>query len=173
VKAALLLLWLFLLISLLASTADDYFVPQLEALSHCLGLQEDVAGVTLLALGNGMPDVMTACSSINKANDLPLTMGEFLGAANFIAICVMAWIMLAQSGPTEVDGLPFLRDSIMCMLVTIFMVAVTWDNLITLTESISFFRALCVLHCACPPSWAPVLPHCACPGHELRGGARL
>ena len=29
--------------------------------------QEDVAGVTLLALGNGMPDVMTACSSINKA----------------------------------------------------------------------------------------------------------
>ncbi|CAE7938386.1 Slc8b1 [Symbiodinium sp. KB8] len=139
VKAALLLLWLFLLISLLASTADDYFVPQLEALSHCLGLEEDVAGVTLLALGNGMPDVMTACSSINKANDLPLTMGEFLGAANFIAICVMAWIMLAQSGPTEVDGLPFLRDSIMCMLVTIFMVAVTWDNLITLTESISFF----------------------------------
>ena len=108
-----------------------------------------------------------------EANDLPLTMGEFLGAANFIAICVMAWIMLAQSGPTEVDGLPFLRDSIMCMLVTIFMVAVTWDNLITLTESISFFRALCVLHCACPPSWAPVLPHCACPGHELRGGARL
>ena len=74
-----------------------------------------------------------------EANDLPLTMGEFLGAANFIAICVMAWIMLAQSGPTEVDGLPFLRDSIMCMLVTIFMVAVTWDNLITLTESISFF----------------------------------
>ena len=29
--------------------------------------QEDVAGVTLLALGNGMPDVMTACSSVNKA----------------------------------------------------------------------------------------------------------
>lgn len=71
---------------MLASTADDYFVPQLNALSERLGLQEDVAGVTLLALGNGMPDVMTACSSVNKANDLQLTMGEFLGAANFIVV---------------------------------------------------------------------------------------
>ena len=26
-----------------------------------------MAGVTLLALGNGMPDAMTACSSVNKA----------------------------------------------------------------------------------------------------------
>ncbi|CAE7207704.1 CCX3 [Symbiodinium natans] len=139
VKAVLLLLWLGLLIGLLASTADDYFVPQLEALSHCLGLQEDVAGVTLLALGNGMPDVMTACSSINKANDLPLTMGEFLGAANFIVIFVLACILLVNPGPTEVDGWPFLRDSIACLLVVVFMVVITWDNHITLAESMSFF----------------------------------
>ena len=40
--------------------------------------QEDVAGVTLLALGNGMPDVMTACSSINKA-EFPLWVLEVKG----------------------------------------------------------------------------------------------
>jgi len=139
VKAIFLLLWLALLISMLASTADDYFVPQLEALSERLGLQEDVAGVTLLALGNGMPDVMTACSSVNKANDLPLTMGEFLGAANFIIVFVFACVLLAAPGRTTVDAWPFLRDSSMYLLVVIFMLFVTWDGQISLLESIAFF----------------------------------
>lgn len=139
VKAVFLLLWLALLISMLASTADDYFVPQLEALSERLGLQEDVAGVTLLALGNGMPDVMTACSSVNKANDLPLTMGEFLGAANFIIVFVFACVLLASPGPTVVESWPFLRDSSMYLLVVLFMVCVTWDGQISLPESLCFF----------------------------------
>ncbi|CAJ1426405.1 unnamed protein product [Effrenium voratum] len=138
-KACLLLLWLALLISMLASTADDYFVPQLEALSERLGLQEDVAGVTLLALGNGMPDVMTACSSVNKANDLPLTMGEFLGAANFIVVFVLACVLLSSGGRTAVDAGPFLRDSCAYLVVVIFMVAVTWDGAICFWESLCFF----------------------------------
>ena len=45
------------------------------------GAQEDVAGVTLLALGNGMPDVMTACSSINKAES-PLLGLKVQGSAS-------------------------------------------------------------------------------------------
>ncbi|CAK9009225.1 unnamed protein product [Durusdinium trenchii] len=139
VKVCFLLLWLALLISMLASTADDYFVPQLEALSERLGLEEDVAGVTLLALGNGMPDVMTACSSVNKANDLALTMGEFLGAANFIIVFVFACVLLASPGATSVDAWPFLRDSSMYLLVVFFMVFVTWDGQISLVESLAFF----------------------------------
>eukprot|EP00913_Durusdinium_trenchii_P022117 g20783.t1 len=100
---------------------------------------EDVAGVTLLALGNGMPDVMTACSSVNKANDLALTMGEFLGAANFIIVFVFACVLLASPGATSVDAWPFLRDSSMYLLVVFFMVFVTWDGQISLVESLAFF----------------------------------
>ena len=39
-------------------------------------------------------------------------------------------------GPTEVDGWPFLRDSIACLLVVVFMVVITWDNHITLAETL-------------------------------------
>lgn len=138
-KSLLLLLWLALLISLLASTADDYFVPQLERLSCKLRLPEDVAGVTLLALGNGMPDVMTALSSVNKANDLALTMGEMLGAANFIVILVLAFVLLCKDGPTSVEAAPFIRDSLAYSAVAAYMVLVTWDGLINLYESLVFF----------------------------------
>ena len=53
-KAAAMIIWLLLIISLLATTADNLFVPLLEQLSKNLGLSVEVAGVTLLALANGM-----------------------------------------------------------------------------------------------------------------------
>ncbi|GMH71947.1 hypothetical protein TL16_g05791 [Triparma laevis f. inornata] len=57
-----LITWLCYLIMLLASTADNFFVIELQTLSTMLALSDDVAGVTLLALGNGAPDVFTAVS---------------------------------------------------------------------------------------------------------------
>lgn len=138
-KVVLLVVWLILLISLLASTADNFFVPQLEEMSRRLGLPEDVAGVTLLALGNGMPDVMTATSSINKADDFALTMGEFLGAAGFIVGLVLGCVLLTKQGPTRVDACAFMRDSIAYSIVLVFMLIVTWDGSVDLFESLSFF----------------------------------
>lgn len=55
-----LIVYLGYLIMLLASTADNFFVIELQTLSTILNLSDDVAGVTLLALGNGAPDVFTA-----------------------------------------------------------------------------------------------------------------
>jgi len=100
---------------------------------------EDVAGVTLLALGNGMPDVMTATSSINKADDFALTMGEMLGAANWILSLVFGICLLLKAGPTKVEPYAFIRDSVAYTVVVIFMVALTWDGVIDLFESVLFF----------------------------------
>ncbi len=58
-----LVLWLLLLVSLLATTADRHFVPPLTAMSAKLQLSPAVAGITLLAVGNGAPDVFTVRGS--------------------------------------------------------------------------------------------------------------
>jgi len=47
----------------LSSTADDYLSPALEFLTEKSGISESLAGVTLLALGNGAPDVFAAISA--------------------------------------------------------------------------------------------------------------
>ena len=65
---AVLALWLLLLISLLATTADCYFVPQLEALSGYLQLSPEVAGITLLALGRA-----------GQESEIPNFKGSYLG----------------------------------------------------------------------------------------------
>ena len=66
-----LVLWLLMLLSLLGTTAEFFFTEQLDYASRRLGLSDDVAGATLMALGNGAPDVFTAWNAIHQASDLP------------------------------------------------------------------------------------------------------
>ena len=54
VKAAAMIIWLLLIISLRAATANNLFVPLLEELSENMGLSKEVAEVTLLSLANGI-----------------------------------------------------------------------------------------------------------------------
>ena len=55
-----LLAWLAFLFVGLATAAEDFFCPNLSTISSHLRLSHNVAGVTLLALGNGAPDLFSA-----------------------------------------------------------------------------------------------------------------
>ena len=53
----------------LSSTADEYLSPALEFLTNKLKISESLAGVTLLALGNGAPDIFAAISANSGGDD--------------------------------------------------------------------------------------------------------
>jgi sodium/potassium/calcium exchanger 6 len=48
--------------------ADNFFVPPLNLLSQKLQLSPSIAGITLLAVGNGAPDVFTAYASLSQGH---------------------------------------------------------------------------------------------------------
>ncbi|KAG8822877.1 hypothetical protein FRC18_010876 [Serendipita sp. 400] len=102
-----LIVWLIFLFSTLGISASDFFCPNLATISSILGLDENVAGVTFLALGNGSPDVFSTFSAM-KAESGSLAVGELIGAASFILSVVVGSMALIK--PFKVHRGPFLRD---------------------------------------------------------------
>jgi solute carrier family 24 (sodium/potassium/calcium exchanger), member 6 len=96
------------LFTTLGVTASDFFCPNLATLAHLLNLDENVAGVTFLAFGNGSPDVFATFSAL-RSNAGSLAIGELLGAASFIVSCVVGSMCIIK--PFRVNRGPFLRDA--------------------------------------------------------------
>jgi len=130
----------------LGSTADSYLSPALEAISEKLSCSESLAGVTLLALGNGAPDVFAAYSagSGGDGGDITFTVSALMGSAFFITSVVM---YLSVNGAEVVGDTKkirvtkrfFLRDLLFFMITTIYLlVVIIFIGNITIYVNIGF-----------------------------------
>ncbi|KDR76331.1 hypothetical protein GALMADRAFT_226030 [Galerina marginata CBS 339.88] len=127
-----LIVWLIFLFSTLGISASDFFTPNLATIAQLLGLDENVAGVTFLAFGNGSPDVFSTFSAM-RANSGSLAIGELLGAATFIVSCVVGSMCIIK--PFQVHRAPFLRDVGFFASAVSLMVVILWDGRITRWEA--------------------------------------
>ncbi|EDV27705.1 uncharacterized protein TRIADDRAFT_53673 [Trichoplax adhaerens] len=117
--------------------ADNYFVPPLNFLSEKLKLSPSIAGITLLAIGNGAPDVFTAYAAIRKAHDFPLELGALLGASIFISTVVLgAVIMVSRVERSTINPVDFFRDVIAYMIVVLAVIIACLDGAIYIYESV-------------------------------------
>ena len=137
-----LLLLVLLLIVILGTTADNFFVPQLEFLSGLLRLPPDVAGITLLALGNGAPDIFTAMAvAQDPQTDFPMLLADLLGASVFISTVVLGSVVLVASrrhATWRVDTIPFWRDLCVYLLALSSVLIIASDGQIVLGEAVAF-----------------------------------
>jgi Ca2+/Na+ antiporter len=127
-----LLLWLVFLFSTLGISASDFFTPNLATIAQLLGLDENVAGVTFLAFGNGSPDVFSTFSAM-RANSGSLAIGELLGAASFIVSCVVGSMCIIK--PFRVHPKPFLRDVGFFTVAVSLLLVILWDGQIYAWEA--------------------------------------
>ena len=89
----------------LAVSAGTFYVPALEYVATMMRLTPEAAGVTLLALGNGAPDLYAQVSEISEGElpNLNVVIGSTLGSGLFIATVVLGVVIKASPNPVVIN----------------------------------------------------------------------
>ncbi|KAF3032535.1 hypothetical protein E8E12_003129 [Didymella heteroderae] len=127
-------LWLALLFSTIGIAASDFFCVNLNTIASMLGMSESLAGVTLLAFGNGSPDVFSTFAAF-RTHAASLAVGELIGAASFITAVVSGSMALIR--PFNVARKSFVRDVGFFIVAAGFSMGFIVDGKLHLWEAMS------------------------------------
>ncbi|XP_073839389.1 mitochondrial sodium/calcium exchanger protein-like isoform X2 [Musca autumnalis] len=123
------------------------FCPSLKVLSSMLGLNENVAGVTLLAFGNCAPDMMTSITGLS--GESRRLYSDILGAGLFVVFCVAGSIVAFVPFVTQPTN--FLRDCLFLLLAVVFIdYSMVTDKAISVVEGAAILGIyLCYIVVVC------------------------
>jgi sodium/potassium/calcium exchanger 6 len=134
VAFTLMTLWLAMLFSTIGIAASDFFCVNLNTIARMLGMSESLAGVTLLAFGNGSPDVFSTFAAF-RTHAASLAVGELIGAACFITAVVSGSMALIR--PFAVARKSFVRDVGFFLVAAVFSMVFIIDGELHLWESLT------------------------------------
>ncbi|KAI4302709.1 hypothetical protein MLD38_038426 [Melastoma candidum] len=122
--------------SLLIRTAQDHFSAATTKLSSALNLTPSTAAATLLALGNGAPDVFSSLAALRSGQ--PRTgLGAILSGGAFVSAFVVG-VVAVEAGPFVLDAGSFIRDAGFYGIGAMFLFWVYLSGEIYLWQAIGF-----------------------------------
>eukprot|EP01083_Nonionella_stella_P187115 686823_1 len=110
---------LFLFVCL-GEVAETFFSPIMGQIADSLGLSQNVAGVTFLALANTAPDLFSGFAAMTSGK-VDLGISSLLGAAVFIPLFVFGAVCISGNGE-KIAWSNFVRDCafLLCAAWTLF-----------------------------------------------------
>ncbi|CAD5210430.1 unnamed protein product [Bursaphelenchus okinawaensis] len=118
------IIWLLLLFILLAVSADEFLSTNITTIAEKFKISQSVAGVTLVAFGNGAPDIFSAIASAvsDESPKAGLAFGQLLGGGMFITTVVVPIVILIT--PIQLDAISTIRN------LGFYVVALLWLGVI-------------------------------------------
>lgn len=119
---ALLLIAISLVLSFvcIGKVASDHLLPNLRYISKFLHLLDNVAGLTLLALGNCLPDILSTYKAI-ELDQVNLAISELIGSSFSVTSVIIGIILIIH--PFQLPKRVFTRDIgflfMICLLIFI------------------------------------------------------
>ena len=123
----------------LSSTGNDYLAPTLGIISEKLHLSQNLAGLTLLALGNCAPDIIVAFVAGDDENEgVETSLGSLLGGGIIVVGLVLATCVLYGKEVQVIAG-NFIRDLSIYLIALIYILILgAWSKKITIWQSFIF-----------------------------------
>jgi len=132
---ALIFVWLLVLFYMLSQAAESHFCPMLSEISSALRMSPDLAGMSILAFGNGAPDVFSSIAAFQHDN-VGVLIGEMLGAGAFITHVIVGAI--GVSAHVKLRAYPFIRDLACYLLGLAFVLLLLIDGSLHIWEASMF-----------------------------------
>lgn len=107
---------------MLSQTAEEYLSPTVTFISKKIKMSQTLAGVTLLAIGNGANDIITAIVA-GKGNNVNFTVGSIFGAGLFVTTISLARVLRKSPIKTvKPNKMMLLRDLLFFLFAIITVI---------------------------------------------------
>ena len=120
----LLIIILLLSFYFLSTTGNDYLAETLAIISEKMKLSQNLAGLTLLALGNTAPDVAVAIVSGDDSDEgMTYPLSSVLGGGSMVFGFVLSSVVFLGKD-VKVSGFTFIRDLMAYLIIVSFILII-------------------------------------------------
>ena len=131
------ILILFILFFILSSTSDMYLSSSITKIIETFNINHNIAAVTLLAFGNGAPDVISTLVASSEPEGISFSLNSVLGSGMFITSFVLG-LVVYRGKDILVNSNMFNRNLLLYLLALGDIILIGIKKNIHLFDSLGF-----------------------------------